>query len=142
MMDTVDRMIAALQADAKRAHAPVGASVESVAIRSIGEETPAVVLDRETKALVSAGVDSTIEDTKTYTGVITELDMISGTCRVTLDETTPEERTAALVTDPRVRLPNNPYVSAMAELQPIRFQAKAEINPEGTVTKLYISDTA
>lgn len=142
MMETVDRLIAALQPSAKQAHTPVGSSVESISIHSPGDHSPAVVLDRATKALVSSAADTTIDETRTYTGVITELDMISGTCRVALDEAAPEDRTPAIVTDPSVQRPNNPYVSAMAGLLPIRFQAKAEIDPEGSIVKLHISDVA
>jgi len=142
MLDTVDRMVAALQSDAKRAHAPVDSSIETISIRNAGEESSVIVLDRETKARVNADAGNTIEDTKTYIGVITELDMISGACRVALDQAVPEDRTAALVTDPCVRHPNNPYVRAMAGLQPLRFQAKAECDANGLIVKLHISDTA
>jgi len=142
MMDTVDKLIAALQPAAKQAHAPVGSSVESISIHSAGEEQPSVVLNRATKALVSAGTDTTIDPTRTYTGIITELDMISGTGRVALDETEPDSRIPATVTDPSIRHPHNPYVTAMAGLLPLTFQAKTERDADGNVTRLYISDTA
>lgn len=143
VLETVDKMIDALQTSARRAHAPVGASVESISLRGQDkDDSSVVVLDRETKALVSAAHDTTIDDSRTYTGVISELDMISGTCRVALDSATPDERLPAVVTDPSVQRPSNAYVSAMATLSPIKFVAKAELDANGSIVRLHISDVA
>jgi hypothetical protein len=51
-------------------------------------------------------------------------------------------RISALVTDPIFNRANNPYVEAMASSRAIRFVAKAELDPEGNILKLFISDTA
>lgn len=142
MMETIDKLVTALQPSAKQAHAPVGASVESISLRGPHDRVPSVVLDRATKALVSSAPDTTIDETKTYTGVISELDMISGTCRIALDDAAPEDRIPAIITDPSVQRPNNPYVSAMAALSPIQFSAKAELDADGTIVKLHVSDVA
>jgi len=66
--------------------------------------------------------------------------MISGSCKVALEGADAEDRTSAVVTDPSVQRPNNPYVTAMSKLSPIRFLAKAELDADGVLTKLHISD--
>lgn len=141
MMETIDRLVTALQPSAKQAHAPIGASVESISIRG-GSGSAAVVLDRATKALVTAAADTKIDETKTYSGVITELDMLSGTCRIALDDSSPEDRIPAIVTDPSVQRAANPYVTAMSALQTIKFKAKAELDADGEIVRLHISDVA
>lgn len=140
MMQTIDRLVDALQPSAKQAHAPIGSSVDSISLRERGNIAPSVILNRETKALVGAAPGTGIGETRRYLGVITELDMLSGACKVTLDGASPDERIPAVVTDPSVQRPNNPYVIAMARLTALQFQAKAELDEDGEIVKLHISD--
>lgn len=141
LLATIEKLADALQPSVRQALAPVGQSVESINIRRQGDQTPAVILDRETKELASANKENTITDARQYSGIISELDMLTGTCKVAL-ESDPDIRISAAITDPVGQRPGNPYAAAMLHLSPIRFIAKSEIDQEGTIIKLYISDQA
>jgi len=131
IMDMTERLVALLQPVTRQVYAP-----------SIQQLAPSVVLDRETKTRGNAGTATTIDAIRTWTGIITALDMLSGACQVALDEIMPGNCVPALVTDPYVSRPNNPYVSAMADTMPLRFRAKAERDINGNIIRLYISDIA
>lgn len=141
LLSTIEKLADALQPSVRQALAPVGQSVESINIRRQGDSSPSVVLDRETKELASVGKENTITDSRQYSGVISELDMITGTCKVAL-EGDPDIRIPAAITDPIGQRPGNPYAAAMLHLSPIRFIAKSELDQEGAIVKLYISDQA
>jgi hypothetical protein len=53
-----------------------------------------------------------------------------------------DQRIQSEITDPIRVTPNNPYALALASQQPISFKAKAEINEDGEITRLFISDLA
>ena len=78
------------------------------------------------------------------TGLISELDMLSGACTVSLvndpETSDPASRVTARIVDPSVHLPNNPYAQALSEVSSITFTAKAEINADGNVITLCVSD--
>lgn len=141
LLATIEKLADALQPSVRQALAPVGQSVDSINIRRQGEREPAVVLDRETKELVSVSKENTIADSRQYSGIISELDMLTGTCKVAL-EGDPDIRIPAAITDPVGQRPGNPYATAMLHLSTIRFLAKAELDQDGTIVKLYISDQA
>jgi len=141
MLLTIEKLADALRPSVKQALSPIGKSVESISLRRSSEVAPNIVLDRETKELASADIENTISPPQQLSGVISELDMISGTCKVSL-ESDPENRVSAKIVDPVVGQPNNPYARALAQISPIEFTAKVEIDSEGNVVNLYISDCA
>src|SRR5690606_40729169 len=98
-----------------------------------------VILDRETKELANIDKNNTITEARAFSGVISELDMMTGSCKVAL-ESDLTSRISAKIVDPEVRLPNNPYVTALSKLSIISFTAKAEVDEEGNIVNLYISD--
>jgi hypothetical protein len=139
LLATIEKLADALQPAVRQALAPIGLSVESINIRQHGDASAPVGLDRMTKELASAEKSTTISDAKEFSGVISELDMMTGACKVSL-ETAPETRISSVITDPIGQRPGNPYAQAMAKLQTIRFTAKAEIDQDGDLINLYISD--
>lgn len=139
MLATIEKLADALQPSVKQALTPIGQSVESINIRQQSGTSKPIVLDRETKELASASKESTITESRQFIGVISELDMITGACKVALQQE-PETRIPSVITDPIGQLPGNPYALAMLHLTPISFIAKAEKDVEGLIIKLYISD--
>lgn len=140
LLTTIDRMAEALQPAAKQALAPVGNSCQSIGIYKPGEEKPFMVLDQGTKNALNHGPDVQITELKTFVGVISEMDMETGGCRVTVEGLEGAGRITATITDPVGRSAGNPYALAMAKAMPITFSAKAEVDPDGNILRLYISD--
>lgn len=139
LLATIEKLADALQPAVRQAVAPVGLSVDSINIRPANSNTPAVVIDRETKELAHGDRSNIIDSARKYTGVISELDMFTGGCKVALDGD-PDIRIAATITDPVGRQPGNPYATAMSQLSQISFIAKAEIGLDGEILRLHISD--
>lgn len=138
LVATIEKMADALRPAAKQALTPIERSCKRIDLYANGE--PFQRLDATTK-LAFVDDEAMISDhSAIYRGVFSEFDMATGACKVTLDGET--SRIPALVTDPIYSRPNNPYVEAMAASRPLRFLAKAELDPDGNTLKLYISDTA
>ncbi len=141
LLTTIEKLADALQPAVRQALAPVGQSVSSINIRPAGADAASVTLDAQTKALSTVSKENSITDTRLFSGVISELDMISGACKVAL-ESEPESRIVSLITDPLVTRPRNPYALAMSGLHAVKLTAKAEVDQDGIIVKLYISDIA
>lgn len=141
LLTTIEKLADALQPSVRQALAPVGQSVGSINIRPAGNTAASVILDAETKALSTASKENAITETRLFSGIISELDMINGACKVAL-ESDPENRVVSIITDPLVTRPRNPYAIAMSDLRPMKLTAKAEVDQDGCIVKLYISDIA
>lgn len=142
LLTTIDRMAEALQPAAKQAMAPVGTSCESIGLYKPGDNKPFMVLDQGTKDALNRPFDYQITEIRTYMGLISEMDMETGHCRVTVQGLEGVGRINATITDPVGRTANNPYALAMAHAVPLAFSAKAEMDPDGNIVRLYISDLA
>lgn len=140
LLGTIDRMAAALQPAAKQALRPIGSSCAHIDIYRDDEKTVSVHLDQATKDLIAGAPSNTFTETQEFVGVISEMDMQTGSCKVTLDGDSQDSRISASIVDPVARNPSNAYAVAMAKLTSIRFKAKSEIDSEGSLVKLYISD--
>lgn len=138
---TIEKLAESLQPSIRQAMTPVGQSVESIHLLRRDATGSRVVLDRETKELSQVGKDHAITGPHQMSGVISELDMVSGSCKVSL-ESEPDTRIPAKIVDPVVSLPNNPYAQALSQITTITFTAKAEIDSDGNTVALYISDCA
>jgi hypothetical protein len=139
LIATVEKLADALRPSVRQALAPVGTSVASINIRPSDERLSPVVLDEVTKAMSQADKDNVILPSQEYQGVITELDMLTGACKVSISDDS-ESRIPATVTDPLVKRPENAYATAMSKIATIRFVAKAEVDADGDLVRLYISD--
>lgn len=141
LLATIERLADALQPSVRQALSPVGQSVESINLRERGRQTPSVVLDQETKDLAASAKENSFSEAREMSGVISELDMLTGACKVALDSD-PSTRISAKIVDPVVGQPNNPYAMALTAVSSLTFTAKAEIDSNGDVVTLYISDCA
>lgn len=138
LTDTINKMADALRPAARQALTPIDRSCKNIDLYASGEKFAELSGDHK-RAFADA--DLAISDhTAVYAGLISEFDMTTGSCKVTLDGDV--ARIPAQVTDPIFNRPNNPYVEAMAAMRMLRFVAKAELNSDGEPLKLYISDTA
>ncbi len=72
-----------------------------------------------------------------YEGVISELDKENGNCKLTVDSNT---RINGVISDPALALPGNVYIESFVRDQLITVTAKAHIDKDGNITKLFISD--
>ncbi|MDR5737164.1 hypothetical protein [Caballeronia sp. LZ016] len=138
LMDTINKMADALRPAARQALTPIDRSCKRIDLYASGEKFAELGAEQK-RAFADA--DMVVADHSTvYSGLISEFDMATGACKVTLDGEL--ARISAQVTDPIFNRPNNPYVEAMAATRTLRFVAKAEQNADGEPMKLYISDTA
>jgi hypothetical protein len=152
MLATIEKLAESLQPAVRQALSPVDQSVNSINVTSPATSaTPAaaVSLESQTKDTVPTRKSHTFSGPRQISGVISELDMLTGSCKVSLqnDAQTLEHsadnqsvRITAKIVDPVIGVPNNPYAEALSNASSITFTAKAELDPEGNVVMLYITD--
>lgn len=137
LVSTIEKLAEALNPSVRKALAPIGKSCNSIDIYEGGSKIHS--MDATTKAAFANAGTKVADHTKIFTGIISEFDMTTGTCKVMLDGAT--DRIAAKVADPVYGQPNNPYVMSMAAQQQITFLAKYELDVNGEIVKLHIFDT-
>lgn len=140
LLATIQKMMDSLRPSGRQALAPIDESCATISVFRDSEEY--VTLDKAAKARFSDNSINTIEPSRKFTGVISEMDMESGTCKVLLDGSDTGRRTLATITDPIGKRPGNPYVVSMSQLSSISFDAKPEVDTDGNVVRLHISDIA
>lgn len=138
LIATIDKMAEALRPAARNAMHPIGRTCNSVDLYA--GDTRFANLDQETRNYFSQTARSHFGPTQKWEGVISELDVRTGSCKVSFDNT--EMRYQAEITDPIRSAVNNAYALALANQSPLAFMAKAEFSDEGDIIKLYISDLA
>ncbi|WP_146009828.1 DUF7946 domain-containing protein [Janthinobacterium sp. ROICE36] len=138
LISTIDKMAEALRPAARMATSPIDKTCNNIGIYASG--TKISELDDKNKEYFSAATSIRFDRTKTYVGIFSELDTKTGSCKVSLSESEP--RIQCEITDPIRSLPNNPYALALASQAPLSFLAKAEIDEDGVIAKLFISDLA
>lgn len=138
LISTIDRMAEALRPSARLATSPIDKTCNNIDIYSGSSKI--VDLDRSKKEYFNQATPTDFIPTKRYSGTISELDIRTGSCKVSLGES--EHRLPAEITDPIRVMPNNPYALALASQQALSFMAKAELDENGEIAKLYISDLA
>ena len=135
LLNTVDRMAESLRPAVKKAVAPIGTSARTMTV-SAASRTMSVG-EAEKSAIISpAGLS--VDDERSYSVLISELDMQTGACHVELDGEA-GRRHAARITDPVCALPNNVYVLSMAAQERLSVRAKATYR-EGDIERLFISN--
>lgn len=140
LLDTVDRMAIDLRSSARQVVAPLGKSASTVTIYSPKHDFT-TTFNQDDADEINKNKDDEITDTRELIILITELDLQLGTCKAHLDESKPNQRINAVITDPLIKQTNNSYSLAFAAGERIRVKAKLQIN-DGEITKLYISDTS
>jgi hypothetical protein len=137
-MVSIDKLADALRPAVRQALTPIDRSCSRIDLYTEGEQFMTLSTDHKRAFAHAASMVS--EHLEPYVGVISQFDMTTGACRVTLDGDS--ARIPAIVTDPVFNRPNNRYVEAMASADPIRFLAKADLDADGNAVRLYISDTS
>ena len=158
MLLTIEKLAESLQPAVRQALSPVGQSVDSISLSSKDSDgcaTPAgtaFTFDRHTKELATNRKNIAITGPHQLSSVISELDMLTGSCKISvlsdmdplypIDNLTgdPTKRITAKIVDPVISVPNNPYAEALSNASSITFTAKAQIDADGQVAVLYISD--
>lgn len=135
MLATIDRLADSLRPAARDAVAPVGGSAGQISI-AVGAAKMEVGIP-EAEA-IRAETPQEVGSESSYTILLTELDMTTGSCRYT-DIKSGAARLKGQITDPAVHIPMNAYVSAMASQRPLVVRAKPTLR-QGVLDRLFISD--
>ncbi|MEO3430990.1 hypothetical protein AAFN88_19200 [Pelagibius sp. CAU 1746] len=122
---------------ARQYAAPIGTSAKTA---TIGEPNKAFVVDEDVRKRLDEKPDEVIGPTQTFTVQVSELDVVSGSCKVALELEGPDSRLDCDIADPVVRSPHSPYSEALDSQDWIKVVAKPHIK-DGEVVKLTISDT-
>ena len=142
LLRTIERMSDGLAKANLEAMSPVGRSCGKISLFNSGESQPFVIVDKEFKDFLTSQETPSIDESNTYVGTITELDKLTGTCKISLigdDDDSP--RTPAEILDPSFRLEkNNVYIAAFSADSPISFTAKSQLDKDGNIVKFFISD--
>jgi hypothetical protein len=140
LLDTVDRMADALRPAARQVVAPIGRTASSLSISSSKYPVPPVIVGAAEKEAIETSDPAEIQPERSYTVVFHEMNIDSSSAKIALPDD-PEERISAVITDPVLSIPNNPYVKAFAARTEISVQAKAAVR-DGKIEKLFISNSA
>jgi hypothetical protein len=133
----VDKLSDVLRPAVRQALSPIDRSCSQIDLYTGGDRFMTLGADHK-RAFASA--DTVLSGIASYIGVISEFDMTTGACRVTLDGST--ERIPAIVIDPVFNRPNNRYVQAMVFADSIRFLARAEQDMNGRPVRLHICESS
>lgn len=141
LLKTIERMADGLSKASVETMAPIGKSCGKISLFDGNETTPFVTADKTLKEYLSEESESSIEEPNTYTGTLTELDKITGTCKITLSNDEDDTRIAAEIWDPSFKLEReNVYITSFSKDQPITFTAKSQLDKDGNIVKFFISD--
>lgn len=141
LLKTIERMADSLSKASVETMAPIGKSCGKISLFDGNETTPFVTADKTLKEYLSEESESSIEEPNTYTGTLTELDKITGTCKITLSNDEDDTRIAAEIWDPSFKLEReNVYITSFSKDQPITFTAKSQLDKDGNIVKFFISD--
>ncbi|WP_062233159.1 hypothetical protein [Aureimonas sp. N4] len=137
LLTTIDRMADALRPAVRQAVAPIGQTASSLSVGGTASN-PAVRIGPAERDAILSDADVEVGDERDFLVLISELDMDTGTCRISLADDL-DTRILGRITDPVFAQPNNPYVSAMAARRPIKVRAKPTLK-DGAMERLFISD--
>lgn len=83
----------------------------------------------------------TVAGSKTFTGTITEIDKVTGTCKIMLENDEEHTRIPAEIWDPCFKLEkDNVYIVSFSRGLPVTFTAKSQLDNDGNIFKFFISD--
>lgn len=136
LLDIIEKMATDLRPAIRHSVAPIGESCKTMSIVSPSRSD---TYDEADKAEIIKVEDDEITEQREFVVLITELDLERGSCKAHIIGESEDRRITALITDPILQQPNNPYSSAFAAGENISVKAKALIK-EGEISQLYISD--
>lgn len=137
LVAVIDKLADSLKPSVKKALAPIGRSVTSVGLYEGDRKFHEI--DVAAKNAMTGGMTSYSDHSKPYDVVITELDMTTGACKLSLEGQS--DRISGQIADPAVTRPGNPYAEAMTAISLLSVLGKAEIDADGNIIKLYVLDT-
>lgn len=136
LIKIIDRMSDGLASARRQAVSPIGKSCTEISI--FNEKNDKIVTtDLSDKAAWNATDDEQVTKSQYFYGHLTELDKITGNCKLTID---PGERLNGTISDPMLQIPENVYVTAFAKDLRVKVIAKALVDKNGEVQRLFISD--
>ncbi len=141
LLSTIDKMADGLVSANRQALSPIGTACQTISILEEDRKTSVMSADKKLKEFFSEAQTQAIEDERVYSGVISELDRLTGTCKVAMEGDDIDDRVNGLITDPSLSMIENEYVKAFSSGQVLKFKAKAKLNSDGDIVRLYISDT-
>lgn len=133
----LDKLVDGLIPAARNAASPIGESCATARL-SLGQVEIAT-WDKDDKVAITSEVKKTIQPTESFDVIISELDVNTGTAKVSIGSES-DSRIRAKIADPVVFEPDNPYALALASHTPLRVLAKAEMIG-GVIAQLHISDS-
>jgi len=136
LMDTIDRLIEALQPAARQTVRPIGRSASTMTVPY--DATGSLVLDEADAAVMRAETPVEVGPERHFMVRISELDVETGNCRIAADEFG-EGRIPGQIADPVLAQPNNAYALALAAQRPLLVRAKPTLR-NGEVERLFITD--
>ena len=136
LLSIIDKMVSDMRPSVRKAVEPIGTSCRTLTLRT-GRER--YVYDEADKAEITKSDSEDIKDIETYEVLISELDLKRGTAKVHLNGDLSQPRVNAIVTDPEIVDPENPYANAFSSQMPLTVHAKALLR-DGQLKTLYISD--
>lgn len=142
LLRTIQRMTDGLSKASLEAMSPIGRSCGKISLSESGRNVPFVTVDKELKDFLTWQETPSIEVSNNYIGTITELDKVTGTCKISLaDDDDDTLRTPAEILDPSFWLEKkNVYITAFSNDAQISFTAKSQIDKDGNIVKFFISD--
>ena len=136
LLDTVDKMAESLRPSAKQAVAPIGRTAATLSVSGGGGSSFSVGLPE--RDAIEATSPPEISEETTFRVRLHEMNLDNATGKASFADA-PDERTAAVITDPVASLANNPYAIAFAAQIEITVKGKLSTR-EGKVDRIYISD--
>lgn len=140
LLETIDKLADGLTAASRQAMHPVGRSCQTVCLLDKDKKSTGISVDKLLKDHFDQAKEQVITKETTYTGRISELDRVTGTCKISLDDDPDDMRITGLISDPLLQVSNNPYVASFANNNKLQFKAKAQLDQNGDIVKLFISD--
>lgn len=136
LLSTIDRLVDALTPAAKQALTPIGKACEEIVLSGADTQKHLNSTHKENLEQIK---DKRIDESRHYTVLIRELDLIRQSAKVLIDGDNSEHITKARITDPALQISGNLYARSLADCNKIKITAKAEI-VDGEIKLLHISD--
>jgi len=147
LLGTIERLADALQPSVKKSVAPIGKTCDRIDLYE-GANRHCSIGQAEKDAIISDEPSQILPERK-YSVVISEMDKLKSTCKISFAEEDTEESTeedgtprriSCEITDPLAAFDDNPYLKAFMSGKVLVVHAKALLR-NGVISKMYISDS-
>jgi len=139
-MQMAERVAMANLASTRQLVSPIGLTAQTMQIGHADSGAFQITLQDRQEIGKSEPID--IGDEQVLSVRISELDLVTKTCKVSLvAEDYAGRRISGQITDPQILVPNNPYSTAFDSQTPLFIKCKPQY-ADGELDRLYISDIA